>query len=329
MAAKKDEIEERIPPDEKKRTEEKALEGGKVDRPVDEKLEEKTEKIEEEAVEGMTDPKEVEKEIKQKVEKEVEEKAEEGEAKEEKPKEEAEKKEESKEGKVIKGTTPVVREVQHMPESLEYWKPKTALGKEVFSRKITDINQILESGRKIMEPEIVDMLVPDLRNELILIGGRKGKGGGKQRIAVRITATMNRSGRKFKANAFAIVGDGRGLIGVGKASAIESRDAIQKAISKAKMNVVRIKRGCGSWECGCGEDHSIPYNTEGKSGSVRVVLMPAPRGLGLAADDESKKLLSLVGIKDVWVKTYGSTGTRINLIKALFNALKNLYIYDR
>ena len=161
------------------------------------------------------------------------------------------------------------------------------------------------------------------------IGGRKGKGGGIQRIAVRITATMHRSGRKFKSNSFAVVGDEEGLIGLGKASALESRDAIKKAINKAKLNVIRIKRGCGSWECGCGGDHSIPYRVEGKSGSVRVVLMPAPRGLGLAADDESKKVLRLAGIKDVWMKTYGNTGMRINLITALFKALKNLYIYDR
>jgi len=95
------------------------------------------------------------------------------------------------------------------------------------------------------------------------------------------------------------------------------------------MKVIRIKRGCGSWECGCGGEHSIPYKTKGKSGSVCVVLMPAPKGLGLVANDELKKLLRLAGIKDVWVKTFGNTRMRINLIKAAFNALKNLYIYER
>ncbi len=209
------------------------------------------------------------------------------------------------------------------------WKPKTKLGKLVASGAITNIDEILDSGQKIIESEIVDKLVPNLKNELILIGGRKGKGGGIKRIAVNITATMHRSGRKFTSNAFAVVGDEDGLIGLGKASALESRAAINKAIGKAKLNVVRIKRGCGSWECGCDTDHSIPYKTEGKSGSVRVILMPAPKGLGLVADDESKKLLRLAGIKDVWMKTYGNTRMRINLITALFKALKGLYIYDR
>jgi small subunit ribosomal protein S5 len=55
--------------------------------------------------------------------------------------------------------------------------------------------------------------------------------------------------------------------------------------------------------------------------------MPAPKGIGLAVDDESKKILRLAGIKDVWGKTLGDTGTRINLIRAVFFALKNLHKY--
>jgi small subunit ribosomal protein S5 len=238
--------------------------------------------------------------------------------------------EKQKTGKVIKsGETPApIDEAEERKEFLG-WKPKTKLGRDVFEGKIKSIDEILSSGKRILEPEIVDILVPELKNELILIGGRKGKGGGRQRIPVKITATMHRSGRRFTMNAFVAVGDESGLVGIGKASALESRAAIEKAIKKAKMNVIRIKRGCGSWECGCGGEHSIPYKIEGKSGSVRVVLMPAPKGLGLVADDESKKLLRLAGIKDVWVKTYGNTSMRLNLINAVFNALKNLYIYER
>ena len=140
---------------------------------------------------------------------------------------------------------------------------------------------------------------------------------------------MHRSGRRFTYNAFAIVGDEAGLIGVGRGSAIETRNAINKAVDRAKMNIVRIKRGCGSWECGCGGDHSIPYKTTGKAGSVSVVLMPAPKGLGLAADDESKKILKMAGIRDIWMKTYGNTAMRINLVNAVFDALKKLYAYER
>lgn len=215
------------------------------------------------------------------------------------------------------------------PSELETWVPKTPLGEKVFKGEIKTIDEIFEAGYTIKEPEIVDMLVPNLKNELIFIGRRTGKGGGAQRIPIRITAKMHKSGRRFRMTAFVVVGNEDGLIGVGKGSALEARSAVEKAIKKAKMNLIRIKRGCGSWECGCGGEHSIPFKVEGKSSSVRVILIPGPKGLGLVASDEAKKILRLAGIKDVWTKSFGNTSMRINLIKAIFNALKNLYIYER
>jgi small subunit ribosomal protein S5 len=216
-----------------------------------------------------------------------------------------------------------------VPSPLEKWKPRTSLGKEVFEGKVKDIEEIFKSGKIIKEPEIVDMLVPNLKSEVILIGRRTGKGGGAQRIPVKITATMHKSGRRFTTSAFSVVGNEDGLVGIGKGKAPEPRDAIAKSIQKAKLNLIKVERGCGSWECGCGEKHSIPFKTEGKSGSVRVVLMPAPKGVGIVADDESKKIFRLAGIKDVWVKSFGNTSMRINLITAIYNALKNLYTYNR
>ena len=95
------------------------------------------------------------------------------------------------------------------------------------------------------------------------------------------------------------------------------------------MNIIKIKRGCGSWECGCGTEHSIPFKTRGSSGSVRVELMPAPKGVGLVATEEAKKIFRLAGIKDIWMKSRGHTSNRINFIYAIFDALKKLYVYDR
>lgn len=72
-----------------------------------------------------------------------------------------------------------------VPRPFDTWKPKTSLGKEVFEGKITNIEEILKSGRKIIEPEIVDRLVPNLKNEIILIGGRAGKGGERKEFLSR------------------------------------------------------------------------------------------------------------------------------------------------
>ncbi len=222
-----------------------------------------------------------------------------------------------------------VKEVisKEVEERLSLWKPKTKLGKDVFSGKIKNIQEILDNGVKIKEPEIVDFLLPNLQNDLIMVGGRPGKGGGVQRTPIRISAKMHRSGRRLSSSAFVIVGNNNGIIGIGKGRAKEGRLAVQKSIQKAKLNLIIVPRGCGSWECVCNDPHSVPFIVEGKAGSVSVKLLPAPKGVGLAVDNETKKLFRLVGIHDVWIKTLGNTGTRYNLIKAAFNALRNLHRY--
>lgn len=121
-----------------------------------------------------------------------------------------------------------------------------------------------------------------------------------------------------------MVGNENGIVGIGQANSREHRIALEKALENAKLNIISVRRGCGSWECGCGGSHSIPFRTEGKYGSVYVKLFPAPKGTGIVADETTRILIKLTGIKDVWVKTLGNTGARLNLIFAVFNAIKNM-----
>jgi small subunit ribosomal protein S5 len=79
---------------------------------------------------------------------------------------------------------------------------------------------------------------------------------------------------------------------------------------------------CGAFDCSDSETHTIPFQVEGKSGSVRVILIPAPQGTGLVVANELKKILKLAGIKDVYSKTFGKKRTSYNLAKACINALK-------
>lgn len=206
----------------------------------------------------------------------------------------------------------------------EIWRPKTGLGRKVLTGEITDIDTVLHGKYKVREPEIIDQLVDDLRDEVILIGGTPGKGGGKRRIVSRRTARMHKSGRRFKTKAMVVVGDGHGLIGLGEAYSQDTRDAIHKARDNAKLNLIDVKHGCGSWECGCGEPHSIPFRVTGKSGSVEVELLPAPRGVGRAVSEEVEKAMNLAGIDDIWIRSRGSTRTRENHMKAVFNALQQV-----
>ncbi len=193
-------------------------------------------------------------------------------------------------------------------EKFKDWVPKTELGKQVLAGKITNIDDVLKKGKKIQEPEIVDYLV-DLKEEI---------------VSIRKTTRVVRAGRKFSFSAAVLIGDGNSIIGLGTAKDKERLQAIRKAAKKARLNIIKVQKGCGSWECQCGTKHSIPFKTEGKSGSVKVILMPAPKGTGLVVGKNIKPVLQFAGIKDVWSKTFGATDTRLSFIRAAINALKNI-----
>ncbi|MEM4647767.1 MAG: 30S ribosomal protein S5 [Candidatus Pacearchaeota archaeon] len=216
-----------------------------------------------------------------------------------------------------------IREIER-EKKLSAWKPKTELGRLVKEKKITNIDEILDKGKVILEPEIVDALL-DYEFELINIGQSKGKFGGGKRRAWRQTQKKTAEGNVPKFSAMVVIGDKNGHLGVGMEKAKETVPAREKALRRAKLNIFKVVRGCGSFNCCCNEPHSIPFRVEGKCSGVRVILIPAPRGAGLVADDELKKVFRLAGIKDIYVKSFGKTRTKYNHIKAVVDALKKLY----
>jgi len=205
-------------------------------------------------------------------------------------------------------------------EIISEWEPKTKLGAEVKNDKIKDIDEILDSGKKILEEQIVDKLL-NLKTDLISIGQAKGKFGGGKRRAWRQTQKKTQEGNIPTFSTMAVVGDEAGHAGFGDGKAKETLPARDKAIRKAKLNIIKIRRACSAFDCACDEAHTVPFKVTGKSGSVRVVLIPAPQGTGLVVAGELKKLLKLAGIKDVYSKTFGRRRTTFNIIKACFDAL--------
>jgi len=187
------------------------------------------------------------------------------------------------------------------------WEPKTKLGKMIRQGDIKTMSDALKSGLPLREPEIVDILLPELSDEV---------------IDVNMVQRMTDSGRRVKFVITVAVGNNDGFVGFGQAKGKEVGSSIRKAIDNAKINLIEIRRGCGSWECGCGKPHTVPFSVYGKSGSVEITLKPAPRGLGLATGDVAKKILTLAGIKDCWAFTRGKTKTTVNYAKAVFNSLK-------
>ncbi len=187
------------------------------------------------------------------------------------------------------------------------WTPRTELGKKVLEGSITSLREIMEKGLPVLETEIIDRLVPNLDSEILEIS----------RVQRR-----DRSGRKLRYRVTVAVGNRDGYVGIGQGKAKEVYNSIQKAIEEGKKNLICVRRGCGSWECGCGKPHSIPFRVVGKSGSVEVTLMPAPRGVRLAAGDVAKTVLELAGVEDVWSKVEGDSRTTLNFATATFNALR-------
>jgi small subunit ribosomal protein S5 len=187
------------------------------------------------------------------------------------------------------------------------WTPKTQLGRVVKSGEITTLHDALNSGLPLREIEIIDFLLPDVEDEV---------------IDVNMVQRMTDSGRRIKFVITVAVGNKDGYVGLGQSKGKEVGSSIKKAIDAAKLNIIEIRRGCGSWECGCRKPHTIPFAITGKSGSVEVTFKPAPHGIGLATGDVAKKILGLAGVHDCWAFTKGKTKTIVNYAKAVFNALE-------
>ena len=153
------------------------------------------------------------------------------------------------------------------------------------------------------------------------MGQSKGKFGGGKRRAWKQTQRKTMEGNIPTFSCGVIVGDKDGHVGLGFGRAKETLPSREKAIRKSKLNVIKVTRGCGSFDCLCEEKHTVPFKVEGKCGSAVVILYPAPQGTGLVIGDECKKILKLAGIKDVYSKTFGQTRTTINLAKACIDAL--------
>jgi small subunit ribosomal protein S5 len=202
---------------------------------------------------------------------------------------------------------------------LAAWVPKTALGRAVREKKITHFDDILAKNLKVLEAPVVDLLLRT-EHDLLLIGQAKGKFGGGKRRAWRQTQKKTMEGNVVTFSAMAVVGDKAGHVGLGLGKAKETLPARAKGLRAAKLNMIKVTRGWESKEVGT-QPHTVPYKVTGKCGSVRITLIPAPRGTGLVIGNEGKKILRLAGIEDVYSYVEGQTRTTFNLGKAVINAL--------
>ena len=192
----------------------------------------------------------------------------------------------------------------------EVWIPKTSIGKRVIAGEINSMEEILSQGLRIQEAGIVKKLLPDLKTEVIDVG---------------IIQKMTPNGQSTRFKALVAAGNENGWLGIGMGKSKQMRIAIEKANNAAYLSVSPVKLGCGSWECRCDQNHSVPFKVIGRGGSVTIEILPAPRGLGLVAGEKIRNLLRLAGIKDVWTTAKGSTATMNSTSKAVLQCLRHTF----
>lgn len=190
------------------------------------------------------------------------------------------------------------------------WVPVTKLGRLVADGKIKNIEELFLHGLPVKEYQIIDhFFAPGaLKDEVMKI------------MSVQ---KQSSAGQRTRFKAFVAIGDENGHVGLGLKSAKEVAHAIKGAIIAAKLSMIPVRRGY--WGNKLGEPHTVPMKVTGKCGSVRVKLIPAPRGTNIVGAPASKKMITFAGVTDCYTSASGHTKTKGNFIRATFDALSNTY----
>lgn len=132
-------------------------------------------------------------------------------------------------------------------------------------------------------------------------------------VAVNRVAKVVKGGRVFGFSALTVVGDGKGKVGFGSGKAREVPVAIQKALDKARRNMVDVKLN----------EETLQYPLVGTHGAAKVFMKPASDGTGIIAGGAMRAVFEVVGVHNVLAKCIG-TNNPVNVVRATINGLQNM-----
>ena len=130
-------------------------------------------------------------------------------------------------------------------------------------------------------------------------------------VSISRVTKVTKGGRNFRFSATMVVGDGKGLVGIGTGKSNEVPEAIKKGIQAANKNLVKVA---------IIDARTVPHEAIGTCGRARVLIKPAKKGSGVAAGGAARAVLELAGVKDIMAKSLGSQ-THANVAKATLDAL--------
>lgn len=133
-------------------------------------------------------------------------------------------------------------------------------------------------------------------------------------LDVARVARVVAGGRRFSFRATVAIGNRMGRVGIGVAKGQDVSQAVEKAVSKAKKNLITVPI----------KETTIPHDIYSKCGAVKILLKPAVRGRGLVAGGVVRIICDLAGIKDISAKIISRSTNKMNNAKATIEAFKKL-----
>jgi len=133
-------------------------------------------------------------------------------------------------------------------------------------------------------------------------------------VAINRVAKVVKGGRQFGFTALTVVGDGAGRVGFGYGKAREVPAAIQKAMDRARKNMVEVHL----------KGDTIHHRVLGRHGATQVLMRPASSGTGVIAGGAMRAVLEAAGVSNVLAKSYGSRNP-LNIVRATVNALTSVH----